>query len=154
MPSVQAETADRLQHLVQTILGTEGYELFDLRTHQHGRQVRIEILADKPYGGITIEECTRLNRRITQQLEQADFCPSDYTLAFSSPGTDWPLRGRREFLRIKDKKVRIILRQPINEKRELIGQVMDAADESVTIACDGSPITVLLTDIQKATQYL
>ena len=63
---------DELQALVEPLLSEQSVELVELTCRPQGRQLHIRLLVDK-VGGITIQECARLNGWIGQALEDSDF---------------------------------------------------------------------------------
>jgi len=55
----------------------------------------LRIMADHPHGGITMDECSRLNLEIGDILEEGNVIQSHYILEVCSPGLDRPLRTGR-----------------------------------------------------------
>ena len=53
-----------VESIVTPIVAQAGLELVELIIDQRRTTYLIEILADRPQGGITLEECARLNKKI------------------------------------------------------------------------------------------
>ena len=68
-----------------------GYELVDVELSHQGHSRILRVLLDKP-GGITIGECARFSRRLSDCLEMNQTVPGTYHLEVSSPGIERPIR--------------------------------------------------------------
>ncbi len=83
---------------------------------------RIAIAIDKS-SGVTLEECSSLNRFLTDALEPENVW-EDYELEVGSPGMDQPLRVYQQYQKGVGKQVRVIT----TDGREHKGR-LEAADE-------------------------
>jgi ribosome maturation factor RimP len=143
-----------LRQIIEDYLKHEGVEMADLVYHYEGRDLYLRILADKPDGGITLEECAHLNTQIGRILDENDILEQRYILEVSSPGLDRPLVTRSDFLRCLTRRVRFFLREKINGKTELEGIIKNVGDESVDVQLDAQIITIPLAQIAKAKQII
>jgi ribosome maturation factor RimP len=70
-------------------------------------EVKIERVADKTKvlvlvdadQGMTIASCALLSRALSGELETSDLLEEAYTLEVSSPGLDYPLTEKRQYLK-------------------------------------------------------
>ena len=70
-------------------------------------EVKIERVADKTKvlvlvdadQGMTIASCALLSRALSGELETSDLLEEAYTLEVSSPGVDYPLTEKRQYLK-------------------------------------------------------
>ena len=70
-------------------------------------EVKIERIADKTKvlvlvdadQGMTIASCALLSRALSGELETSDLLEEAYTLEVSSPGLDYPLTEKRQYLK-------------------------------------------------------
>lgn len=131
-----------------------GAELVDLNVRRTHSQVHIQILADKPAGGITIDECSELNRKIGDAIEGQSLIGVHYLLEVSSPGLDRPLKTFRDFLRVRGREVRFFLSEPVEEKLEHAGVVQRIEGDQVVIESNFSKIVIPLNKINKAKQVI
>ena len=92
------DSLETIRPVALPILEAASVELVELTAHQHGGQVVVRLLVDK-VGGMTIQDCARLNQLIGQALDAADCLAQSYTLEVSSPGLDRPLVSKRDFER-------------------------------------------------------
>jgi ribosome maturation factor RimP len=70
-----------------------------------------------------------------------------YTLEVSSPGADRPLRAPRDFARNVGRDVRVLRTEGAEGQRELLGTVVAATDEGVTLELDDAEVTVTYEQI-------
>ena len=66
---------------------------------------RLAVFMDKP-AGITIEECSRMNRFLLEELEPSGFSET-HEIEVSSPGMDQPLKVYPQYLRRIGKNVKV-----------------------------------------------
>lgn len=103
-----AELLERIEQVIRPLLESEAFELVELNLGGGRRRRRLRIFVDRP-GGITVDECARLNRMIGYALEAEDPIEGSYVLEVSSPGLDRLLKTERDFARSTGRKVRVIL---------------------------------------------
>ena len=111
-------------------------ELIEIGVHMQGSDAHIEILTDRPEGGITIEECATLNRSVAEAIDADGFLGENYTLGVSSPGLDRPLKTAKDFSRRVDCAIHFWLTKAVEGKQEYTGilTAMDAAALTVSLA--------------------
>src|SRR5688500_6916119 len=84
---------------------------------------KITVFIDKP-SGVTLDECIRLNRHLTEELDPEGVWET-HELEVSSPGMDQPLKVFQQYQRRIGNQVRIITREGREHKGKL-----QKADES------------------------
>ncbi len=144
----------RVVQIIEAYLKHEGVELVDLIYRYEGRDLYLRILADKPEGGISMEECAYLNAQISRILDGKDILSQPCILEVSSPGLDRPLVNKNDFLRCRQKRARFFLKEKINEKIELEGVIKQAIDESVEVELENGIVIIPLAQIAKAKQNI
>jgi len=88
---------------------------------------KISVLIDKP-AGITINECTGLNRYLVGELEASGMLET-HELEVSSPGMDQPLKVFQQYQRRLGKQVRVITTGGILHE----GKLLAARPEGIEI---------------------
>lgn len=99
----------------------EGYDLIESRILCQKKVYLIQVLTDRFQGGITLDECSRLNKNIRKMIEEKNFFKSEFIVEVSSPGVDRPLTTRNDFIRNIGKDLHVYLDQPVEGKSEYIG---------------------------------
>ncbi len=148
------EQQARLHAALEPFIVGRGYELVDLQfVPSSGRSI-VRVLADHPAGGITMEECARLNRDASDMLEGAGLLPERSILEVSSPGLDRPLRTKQDFLRCLNRPVRFFFTAPLEGVWELEATVEAAEEEAVCVAQEEKRLRIPLAQIVRARQVV
>jgi ribosome maturation factor RimP len=148
------EIIEQLSSIIGDYLKIQGLDLVDLIYRREGSDFVLRILVDKPEGGITIGECTILNKQIGNLLDEKDVLEARYVLEVASPGLDRPLKTKSDFLRCINKKARFFFNEQINSKFELEGLISKLENDMVYIDIQGETIEVPLTKINQAKQII
>ena len=147
------EIEQRISALATRVFEAQGMDLIELKVGGHKNDVRIEITADKPSGGINIQECAILNKSLVAAIEQENVLPPEiFSLELSSPGLDRPLVTRKDFMRLVGQELHFWLNEPlgINKKKEVEGILVEVGESALTINAPKDPKLVLpLTSVIK-----
>lgn len=82
-----------------------------------GNKITVLLDADN---GITIENCTRINRALYKYIEEMDFFPGgNFSLEVSSPGVDKPLQLFRQYQKNIGRTVEVILNDGVRSEGKL-----------------------------------
>lgn len=140
---------DTLQALVGPVVEGLGYELWELE-YAPGRGngcLRLYIDAE---AGITLEDCERVSRAVSEVLDAEDPIPGHYALEVSSPGLDRPLRTAAQFRRFVGERVFVETLQPIDGRRRYLGPLVAAGPATIEIEVDGRRSVLPLSAIRRA----
>ncbi len=83
----------RVAALAEPVLDSMGFRL--VRVRMFGSTV--QIMAERPDGTFTIEDCENFSRTFSPMMDVADIISSRYQLEVSSPGIDRPLVRAQDF---------------------------------------------------------
>jgi ribosome maturation factor RimP len=86
----------RLAGIVTPVIEDLGYELVRLRL-MGGKTPILQIMADKPDGGIEVDDCGKISTEVSAILDVEDPIEEEYALEVSSPGIDRPLTRLKDF---------------------------------------------------------
>jgi len=148
------ELIQELVNIIDGYLRGENLDLVDLIYRYEGSDLFLRILVDRPQGGITMDECARINKDIGVVLDENGMVQDRYILEVSSPGIDRLLKSAKDFSRCIDKPVKLFLSQAVNEKIEMDGVIKDVGDDSVFIQTAQGLVEIPLTKINKAKQVI
>ena len=138
----------KIEALAKTVIEAKGMELIELKVAGCSNDVLIQIIADKPSGGITMGECAILNKSLVAAIEQESFLPSEnFSLELSSPGLDRPLVTRKDFMRFLAQELHIWLNEPVEGKKEVQGRLAEVAENSLIVEVMGSRLVLPLTSV-------
>ncbi len=161
-PRVIAETgmAARVGSIVVPVLASLGLRLVRVKVSGLAG-CTVQIMAERPDGSMTIEECETASRALSPVLDAADPIDRAYRLEISSPGLDRPLVRRSDFARHIGQQVKIELDVAHEGRRRFRGMLLgveeggarirsedakDAAAEFVLPFDDMADAKLVLTD--------
>ncbi len=130
----ERDRTDRLHEVINQALQRLGLELFEVKTSYTGAELKMSVLADRPEGGVTVQECEEAAREIEMLMHVNGTMQQPHTLEVSSPGIDRPLKRQRDFLRNRGRHVKVVYSEAAQEKpagsRTLRG-IIEHCDETV-----------------------
>ncbi len=138
------------EKIIKDLVELRNLEFIEVKMHTEGRNTVVRVLVDKPEGGISLGECSALNRAIGDLLEEKNIFEGSYVLEVSSPGLDRPLLTANDFRRNLGKKVKFFLNEAINGKIEWDGIVKEIKPDCVIIDTESVLLEIGLTKINKS----
>jgi ribosome maturation factor RimP len=135
--------------LVRDLATAQGLVLVDIIFRQDGSGLLLGLLVDRPQGGISLGECSLLNRLVRQALDEKNIF-GEYSLEVSSPGLDRPLKTKEDFMRCLNKQAVFFLNDLINGKCEWKGVINRVNETAVFIGQAGEVLEIPLIKINKA----
>jgi ribosome maturation factor RimP len=140
---------DQLIQLLQPVVERLGYELWELEYAGRG-VLRLYIDTRDSAAPITLEDCERVSRQVSQVLDEADPITGEYTLEVSSPGLDRVLRTRAHFARFAGEQVRIEMQVAVNGRKRFSGRLQQVGKEDLTLEMEGGTVNLPIDGIHKA----
>ncbi|PRX37126.1 ribosome maturation factor RimP [Meinhardsimonia xiamenensis] len=122
----------RLADIVRPVIEDMGYELVRLRL-QGGRKPVLQIMADRPGGGIEVDDCAAISTAVSAVLDVEDPIEGAYTLEVSSPGIDRPLTRLKDFEDWAGWEARLETTELIDGRRRFKGRLAGVEDGEVLI---------------------
>ncbi|MGA9751159.1 MAG: ribosome maturation factor RimP [Acidobacteriota bacterium] len=148
---MDAPWMERLRTLAQGTAALFGLELFDLESRLAGRRWWFRITLDRMDGAVTIEDCEKVSRHLSAQLDVEDLIPHAYELEVSSPGVERPLRELKDYDRFKGCKARLILGAGGPEAGQVLeGDLAGTEGEEVLLDMGNETRRVAVDRIKKA----
>jgi ribosome maturation factor RimP len=129
----------------------EGIEIVDVQLLGAGRGRFLRIFIDRPQG-VTHADCEFISQQVGTILDVEDVIPGDsYTLEVSSPGLERKLLKEKDFERFVGQKAKVVLREPVENKRSWEGKLAGISEGIVALEpSDGRVIRFPLTQVEKA----
>ena len=126
-------------------------EAVDVQWLGAGRSRLLRIFIDKP-GGVTHADCEMISQYVGTVLDAEDLVPGDgYTLEVSSPGVERPLAKPRDFERSVGRKIKVVLRDPVDGRASWDATLAAFDGAVLTLAPEGrEPIAVPLASVKRA----
>jgi ribosome maturation factor RimP len=139
--------AARVAGIVEPILVDMGYRL--VRVKVLGLDgCTLQVMAERPDGTMTVEDCERVSRALSPVLDVADPIERAYRLEVSSPGLDRPLVRRSDFERYAGHPIKVEMATTVGGQRRFRGVLAGTEGECVRLrreeAASEQPGEVLL----------
>jgi ribosome maturation factor RimP len=141
--------ADRVRELVADMVERRGFELVHVEYAGAASAPVLRIYVDRP-GGVTVDDCAEISRRISVLLDVEDVIPGRYILEVSSPGIERPLFSERDYERFLGHEARIATLEKVEDRKNFTGVIEAVDNHCVRLRCEDRTYTVPLRLIRKA----
>jgi len=136
------ELRARIEATVGDVVGFAGMELVHLEFRREGAGLVLRLYIDKE-SGVTLDDCARISRLVSSQLDADDPIPNRYTLEVSSPGIDRPLVKDKDYGRFAGHNIRLTTAAPLEGQRRFSGRLIGLADGNIRLALeDGREVAI------------
>lgn len=134
MSDLIAKTAiDRkLAEIVGPAIEGLGFELVRIRL-MGGQTKTLQIMADRPEGGIDVDDCAKVSTAVSAVLDVEDPIDDNYYLEVSSPGIDRPLTRLKDFDMWEGYEARIETEAQIDGRKRFKGILVGTEADEVLI---------------------
>ncbi len=122
----------RVATLAEPVLESMGFRL--VRVRMFGST--LQIMAERPDGTFTIEDCETFSKAFSPMLDVADIISSRYQLEVSSPGIDRPLVRATDFEAWDGHEAKIELAVPLAGRKRFKGELEGYHEGEVRIYID------------------
>lgn len=130
-----------IEEIVLPIIDEFEYELVDVEFVKESGEWYLRIYIDKE-GGINLDDCTKVSRRVSDKLDEVDPIDFGYYLEVSSPGLDRPIKKDKDFVRFAGKKIKIKLYKALDGKKVFEGILLGLEDNVITIDVNGNEVKI------------
>lgn len=134
MSDLIAKTAidRRLAEIIAPVIEDLGFELVRIRL-QGGKTATLQIMADRPEGGINVDDCADISTAVSAILDVEDPIEDNYHLEVSSPGIDRPLTRLKDFATFEGYEARLETNQPIDGRKRFKGVLAGVEGDEVLL---------------------
>ncbi len=145
-----------VEKLVAPVVEQAGLDLIEVIVLQKQGTYQIEVLIDRPLGlgGIGLEECADVNKKLAETFDLTQSWADNYELVVASPGLDRPLKNEKDFRRVLGQEVRVLLKEKVDGKGEYVGIVKAVEPGKFLLGCKAKDVVVPLDKIMKAVQNI
>ena len=125
--AVETGMAARVSGVAEPILTSMGFRLVRVKI-MVGQGMIVQIMAERPEGTLTIDECEEIHDALSPALDVEDIISQAYRLEISSPGIDRPLVRVSDFRRAIGMDARVELSRPHASGRKRFRGFIRAVD--------------------------
>ena len=123
----------KTEQLLTPILKENNFELYDVEFVKEAGTFYLRAFIDKE-GGININDCELVSRRLSDLLDEKDFIPDAYILEVSSPGLGRALKKDKHFEKSIGEEVEIKLFKAIDKQKDFTGYLESFTDDVIVIS--------------------
>lgn len=128
----KAAIDQRLAGIVLPVLAGLGFELVRLR-YIGGRHPTLQIMAERPGGGIEVADCAVISQNLSAVLDIEDPIAEPYALEVSSPGIDRPLTRLKDFEAWEGHEARLETEELIEGRKRFRGVLRGVEGDEVLL---------------------
>lgn len=135
-----SKVTEKVEALARPVVEDEGCELWSVEYVREAGSWYLRVFIDKD-GGVGIDDCERISRRLDPILDEADPIPDSYVFEVGSAGAERELKRPSDFEKFMGSEVEVKLYQPYEGKKSLVGKLE---------AFDNGDITVSSVELKKS----
>lgn len=129
----------RIAEIITPVVEDLGFEVVRVRL-MGGRSKTLQIMAERPEGGIEVDDCARISTAISATLDVEDPIEDQYTLEVSSPGIDRPLTRLKDFDAWEGYEAKLETDELIDGRRRFKGELQGTEGDEVLVAVEEGTI--------------
>jgi len=122
----------RMAEIITPVIEDLGLELVRVRL-MGGKYHTLQIMVDRPDGGIEVDECAQVSTAVSATLDVEDPLADPYTLEVSSPGIDRPLTRLKDFEAFEGYEAKIETNDLIDGRKRFKGMLAGVEGTEVLI---------------------
>lgn len=120
------ELKHTIEEIVERHLPDENHFIVEVKMVEKSGKTLLNLLIDSDEG-VTIQTCARISRKVSEELEATEIMPEAYTIEVSSPGLDYPLSSKRQYLKNIGRELKVNLL----EDKEVTGKLLEVDDAGI-----------------------
>ena len=128
---------ETIAEIAEAFLKNEGLELYNVEFVKEGKdwflRVYIDKLSDDTEEYVSTDECEKVSRFLSNELDRLDPIEQNYYLEVSSPGMDRQLIEPKHYAKYAGKLVEVKLYRGVNGKKLYEGVLVGLIDNKVVI---------------------
>ena len=128
-----SKVTEKVEALARPVVEDEGCELWSVEYVREAGSWYLRVFIDKD-GGVGIDDCERISRRLDPILDEADPIPYSYVFEVGSAGAERELKRPSDFEKFMGSEVEVKLYQPYEGKKSLVGKLEAYENGDITIS--------------------
>lgn len=137
-----------LESVFRTEIEELGYELYHMEyVYEEGNHI-LRFYIDKDRG-ITLEDCEKTSRKISDILDEKDPIAEDYNLEVSSPGIFRPLFTKDHMTKVIGEKITIKAKKPVSGKKNFVAVLKAVNEHEILVERDQKELAIPFENIKK-----
>jgi ribosome maturation factor RimP len=139
----------QLEALIAPSVAALGLNVWGVEYLAQGKRSLLRVFIDSP-DGVTIDDCERVSRQVSDLLDVEEVLAATYTLEVSSPGMDRLLFKPQQFAESIGETVDVRLNYPFEGRRRIVGALTSLENDEVVVQVEDSEYLIPLSNVQRA----
>ena len=127
-----SKITDKVTELALPVVEEEGCSLWDVEYVREAGSWYLRVFIDKE-GGVGIDDCERISRRLDPILDEADPIPDSYVFEVGSAGAERELKRPRDFEQFMGAQVELKTYRSVDGSKSFVGTLAGYDDGAVTV---------------------
>ena len=127
-----SKITDKVTELALPVVEEEGCSLWDVEYVREAGSWYLRVFIDKE-GGVGIDDCERISRRLDPLLDEADPVPESYVFEVGSAGAERELKRPRDFEQFMGAQVELKTYRSVDGSKSFVGTLAGYDDGAVTV---------------------
>lgn len=128
-----SKVTEKVEALARPVVEDEGCELWSVEYVREAGSWYLRVFIDKD-GGVGIDDCERISRRLDPILDEADPIPDSYVFEVGSAGAERELKRPSDFEKFMGSEVEVKLYQSYEGKKSLVGKLEGFDNGDITVS--------------------
>lgn len=128
-----SKLTDKIAEIARPVVEEEGCSLWDVEYVREAGTWYLRVFIDRD-GGVSIDDCERVSRRLDPILDEEDPIPDSYVFEVGSAGADRELKRPRDFEQFMGSEVEVKLYRPVDGSKHYTGTLAGYEDGAVSLS--------------------
>ena len=125
----------QIYEMVKPISDELNYEIYHVEYVKENGEYYLRIYIEKE-GGITLNDCEALSRRVSEIMDEKDPIPEAYFLEVSSPGLNRTIFTEAHYKRFVGREVMVRFTKAIDGKKNVKGILKEVNEDNIIVEVD------------------
>ena len=143
-----SKLSERVAGIVRPVVEEEGCSLWDVEYVREAGTWYLRVFIDKD-GGVGIDDCERISRRLDPILDEEDPIPESYVFEVGSAGAERELKRPSDFEQFMGYEAELRLYRPLDGKKSFVGTLCGYDGGNVSLRIGEETHTFEKTQIAK-----
>lgn len=133
MPDTGSNKDEAVFRLAESVAASFGLRLYDLVLKRSGPRWKMQVFVEGADRSVTLDDCEKVSRQLSRELDVLDPIQHAYDLEVSSPGIERALRLPWHWQAARGQRAFVRYRQHDGTTRALVAEVVDAGERSARL---------------------
>lgn len=138
-----------ITELIQPTIADLGCIFWGLELHTGGQHTKLCVYIERDEG-VTVDDCEKVSRALSDLLDVEDILPDRYTLEVSSPGMDRILFRPEQYRASIGEGIEVRLNVPVDGRKRIQGQLVGVEDDQAIVRVDEDEFVLPFESIARA----